>query len=145
MRLFTLVQHEFEKSGITKAELADRLGKGADSKLHRAELTFPRGHCSRKITGNIFERLRRLLCEGNSTRAVTRLTGTSRTALPSQRRRSRVLALLFWRRLSIFDLAARNVDHEFSELGGTARTFGALDQWSNPSSQYTNALHSSGK
>ncbi len=34
MRLFTLVQHEFEESGITKAELADRLGKGADRISH---------------------------------------------------------------------------------------------------------------
>lgn len=30
MHLFTLVQKEFDRSGITQAELADRLGKGTD-------------------------------------------------------------------------------------------------------------------
>ena len=31
-----------------------------------------------------------------------------------------VLTLFFWRRLSILDLAAGNVDHELGELGGVA-------------------------
>lgn len=34
MRVFTLVQNEFERSGVTKAELADRLGKGSDRVSH---------------------------------------------------------------------------------------------------------------
>jgi len=34
MRVFALVQREFEKAGITKAELADRLERGADRVSH---------------------------------------------------------------------------------------------------------------
>ncbi|HXW24198.1 MAG TPA: hypothetical protein VEK73_05585 [Xanthobacteraceae bacterium] len=34
MRVFSLVQREFDDSGITKAELADRLGKGPDRISH---------------------------------------------------------------------------------------------------------------
>ena len=34
MRIFTLVHKEFEKSGITKAVLAERLGKGAEQISH---------------------------------------------------------------------------------------------------------------
>jgi hypothetical protein len=34
MRMFTLVRREFEKAAITKAELAERLGKGADQINH---------------------------------------------------------------------------------------------------------------
>jgi hypothetical protein len=34
MRMFTLVRREFAKTGITKAELAERLGKGADQINH---------------------------------------------------------------------------------------------------------------
>jgi hypothetical protein len=34
MRVFTLVQQEFEKAGISKAELADRLERGTDRISH---------------------------------------------------------------------------------------------------------------
>src|SRR5437660_4800216 len=34
MRMFTLVRKEFDKAGITKAEFAERLGKGADQISH---------------------------------------------------------------------------------------------------------------
>src|SRR5258706_4306449 len=35
----------------------------------------------------------------------------------------RVLALLFWRRVAVLNLAARDIDHEFGELGRVARAF----------------------
>src|SRR5437764_6274111 len=34
MRMFTVVRQELKKAGITKAELADRLGRGADQINH---------------------------------------------------------------------------------------------------------------